>query len=85
MLINNNKALPFGVVTLVLFVGAVMFKYANVSHCDDLKESLEQGFFMSWQAPNFILVTRDKEQWHVEAQSHESACKAMLDKLGLQK
>lgn len=81
MLMNTRKAMPFGLVTLVLFILAVGIKYWPESSCENLKSTLEQGFFMSWQEPNFILVTKDKAQWHVQAESKEQACSAMQNQL----
>lgn len=81
MLKNTKKVMPFGLVTLVLFIAALGTKYWPESNCKNLKSTLEQGFFMSWQAPNFILVTKDKAQWHVQAESQEQACEAMQKQL----
>lgn len=81
MLTNTKKVMPFGLVTLTLFIAALGMKYWPASNCENLKSTLEQGFFMSWQKPNFILVTKDKAQWHVQAQSQEQACEAMQKQL----
>ena len=83
MFTASRKVMPFGLVTLVLFIAAIAMKYWPQPSCEKLTSALEQGFFMSWQEPNFILVTKDKAQWHVQAQSKEQACDAMLSKLTL--
>jgi len=83
MLMNDRKIMPFGLVTIVLVIAALAMKYWPQSSCERLTSMLDQGFFMSWQAPNFILVTKDKAQWHVEAESKNEACAAMLKQLDL--
>lgn len=85
MIISKDKKMPFGLVTLTLVVAAsVVALVANnwpVSSCSQLQEHLGKGYFMSWQAPNLILITRDKTQLNVQAEDKEQACQALYEKL----
>ena len=85
MLINSNRKIPFGLFTLV-FVGlALAMVLADyifpVSPCSELETQLKQGYFMQWLGDALLVVTADKEQFHIAAATKEEACSAYLRSL----
>ena len=80
MLLSSGRW-PFGVVTILLVVAALAVQFWPQSSCEQLKSHLGGGYFMSWQEPNLILITKDKTQLNVQADSQEKACEALLGQL----
>lgn len=89
MINSKDKKIPFGLATITLVVAAsivvLVDQFWPVSSCEQLQQHLDKGYFMSWQAPNLILVTRDKTQLNVQAENKELACQALYEKLALKK
>lgn len=79
-----QPVLPFGVITLVL-VASIWFWQtfwgAASDACHELETQLRKGYFLAWQAPSLVLVTADKKQFTVTADSRVEACQKMQKQL----
>lgn len=90
MIINDSKKKPpFGLFTLVLVGVALAFVLVEQilpkSSCDQLKGQLKQGYFMQWLGDGMLIVTADKQQFHIAAQSEDEACQGFLADLNERK
>lgn len=84
MLDPNKKALPFGVVTIVLVGMALGYTWLTKSACKQLEQSMNMGYVLRWSQPQLLLVTSNQQSHAVEANSKEEACEIMLKELRIQ-
>ena len=79
MMISAKKsALPFGAVTLMLLGAALLYESWPESSCEQLERNMQAGFFLRWMPPQLMLVTADKKNFMVNADSQRAGCEAML-------
>ncbi len=83
--LQHKPLLPFGVMTLALVSAALLAQWLlqGSNACEQLRAQLDQqgGYFLRWQAPELMLLTKGKQQRHVQADDEQSACTAMLNNL----
>ena len=82
----KKQMVPFGLVTLVLVGAALAGQWwlQGGGACDELRLRLDRqggGYFLRWQAPELLLLTKDKQQRREQAQDETTACSAMLNQL----
>jgi len=80
MIVDKNKKIPTGLVTVVFVCVALLVvgleKLWPVDACDALKQEMGQGYFMQWMGTELLVVTADKQQFKVEAETQSQACEA---------
>ncbi len=80
-MVNKKPVLPLGAVTLALLGLALLFQFWPVSSCDQLEGSMKKGYFLRWMPPSLMLITADKHNMTVNADSKELACAKILQEI----
>ncbi|WP_283789492.1 hypothetical protein QNI23_017170 (plasmid) [Bermanella sp. WJH001] len=80
-MLKTKSIVPFGAVTIALFLATLLFSWWHDDSCETLQASVDQGYFLRWAQPQLLLITAKKETFMVEASSKSKACHAMLNNL----
>lgn len=73
-MLNKQTKKPIGLFTVSFFLLALIIHFWPKSNCNELKETLVSGFFISWQSPNLIVITSSKDQLNFSSDTQEGAC-----------
>lgn len=80
----SNKKIPVGAVTLSLLLLAGVMQFIPKDHCDELTNSLENGYFLRWSQPQLLLIRADKQTFTVNHEDKQSACYQLIKQLAQQ-